>query len=102
MEGALLKKVDVYLKKDLEETIFQIKGVNIKKVSIFRIPKGSRVDNLYYYDIRHDEYANLVAIEKSVLVHYFGAIITDTPLPFNELGEYVLTKEDVDNIYRFC
>lgn len=81
--------------------LFLVGGVNVVNVSLFRIPTKIRANDLFYYEVRHDGVSmNLVRMEGKVLVHYYGTIVTDAPLLFGEEG-YLLTKEYIQEIYKF-
>lgn len=85
----------------LPTALFLVGGVNVVNVSIFRIPTKNRANDLFYYDVRHDGVSmDLVSMEEKVHVHYYGTIVTDAPLLFGE-ESYLLTKEDIQEIYKF-
>lgn len=74
-----------------------IQGINILSVSEKIIPKENR-HNGFYYDLRHgdNDWVTPVTIEKSVVVNYWGTIVTEKPLAFDytvNIGCINLTKK---------
>ena len=84
----------------LPPVICKIGGKNVLDVSTDHIPITKRKDDLFYYEIRHDAISmELRTVELEVKNYFFGSIITDEPIMFDE-NYYRLTDEDIQEIYK--
>lgn len=63
---------------------------NIKHLSRL---KKNLPNNLYIYDIRHDDNGTPVSLETTVFVDYFGSIILKNPIDFN--GKSYINLEEL-------
>ncbi len=79
----------------------------IKVVSVFedkRIPSTERDPNLFYYELRHSgsDWSVPVNLEKSVLVNFWGTLVSDKPYQLNDGGYYELSEDEIDDLLRIA
>lgn len=78
----------------------RLRGIEIVAATSLRIPPAERIENLHYYDVRHDDdcLGEPVSVEKFVLVNHLGTIVTREPLPLTDAcidGHWLeLTEEE--------
>lgn len=70
--------------------------------SSLRVPKSERDDNLFYYEIRHDDECQGIPCELAdfIFVNHLGTIATSKPLNIGKYG-YILSDEEqfaVENV----
>lgn len=69
-------------------------------ISYCRVPKGRRLDDLFYYEMRYgDDDLEPETLEKSVLSNYFGCLISYFPIKEAEKDCLELNDEDRDYLY---
>lgn len=78
-----------------------LRNVEILQASSLRIPKEKRDENLFYYDVRHDDECQGIpcTVETFVFINHLGTLVTKQALPLDSDGCLYLNEEEQDIIY---
>lgn len=91
----------------MTSTVPMIAGIPIVFGTALHVRQADRDPELYYYNIRHDDSGDGIAVEKHVLANHFGTIATAEPIVYLEEDndnnqKWIDPNEDEsDSIYRF-
>lgn len=83
-------------KHPIQKTLFEIEGAPVVFINEGRIESSVRHDNLFYYDMRHEDsnWAEPETIEKRVLCNFFGTLVTTAPIQTIENGQDIFLEND--------
>ncbi|MEK3955846.1 MULTISPECIES: LPD28 domain-containing protein [unclassified Psychrobacillus] len=77
-----------------------IQGKKVVSMSATRVKDHEKDPDLHYYDVRHHDDDQLVAVtvEPYVLVNFLGTISTEEALDLGTEGFYSLSEDESDEI----
>lgn len=83
------------------ETLFYLYNIPVVFATCLRIKSAEREEELYYYDIRHDDECQMTpcTLEPLVRVSHLGTIATSKPLPLTN-GFLNLSEDDAANLLQ--